>query len=72
MKVMEKHYNINRDYDPVTGRYTQSDPVGFKGGVNTYVYAEANPVMKKDEMGLWASGIGGFFELHQYVNYRVF
>jgi len=23
-------------------------------------------------MGLWASGIGGFFELHQYVNYRVF
>ena len=66
------HYNINRDYNPVTGRYIQSDPIGFKGGVNTYAYAEANPVMKKDEMGLWASGLGGFFKLHQYVNNRVF
>ena len=24
-----KHYNINRDYDPVTGRYIQSDPIRF-------------------------------------------
>ena len=73
------HYNINRDYDPVTGRYTQSDPVGFKGGVNTYAYAEANPVMKKDAMGLWASSkftwigalIGGR-RIHQIMNHRVF
>ena len=36
-------------------------PVGFKGGVNTYAYTEANPVMKKDEMGLWASvNYGGY------------
>ncbi|MBA1420609.1 MAG: hypothetical protein FAF03_07075 [Epsilonproteobacteria bacterium] len=64
------HYNINRDYDPVIGRYTQSDPVGFKGGVNTYAYAEANPVMKKDGMGLWASKYG--WKVHQKVNYIVF
>jgi len=64
------HYNINRDYDPVTGRYTQSDPVGFKGGVNTYGYAEANPVMKKDEMGLWASKYA--WKVHQKVNRIVF
>jgi len=66
------HYNINRDYDPVTGRYTQSDPVGFKGGVNTYGYAEANPVMKKDEMGLWTSGYLGFPKVHQRANAIVF
>ena len=37
-----KHYNINRDYDPITGRYIQSDSIGFDGGVNSYVYANAS------------------------------
>ena len=54
----------------------KSDPVGFKGGVNTYAYAEANPVMKKEEMGLWASSsaaylLGGY-PVHQSINHNVF
>jgi len=50
-KETNKHYNINRDYDPITGRYIQSDPIGFDGGVNTYLYVGANPIVRVDESG---------------------
>jgi RHS repeat-associated protein len=46
-----------RDYDPVTGRWTASDPIRFQGrDANLYRYAFADPVNLTDRRGLDSSG----------------
>ena len=48
----ELHYNYFRTYDPSTGRYIESDPIGLTGGLNTFLYANANPMSFVDPLGL--------------------
>jgi RHS repeat-associated protein len=53
-------YNWNRYYNPATGRYISSDPIGLEGGINTFLYAAASPVMYIDPEGtfFWTAPIG--------------
>lgn len=43
-----------RDYDPLTGRWTARDPIGFAGGdTNLYGYVLGDPVNSIDPFGLF-------------------
>jgi RHS repeat-associated protein len=58
------HYNYFRDYEPGTGRYVQSDPIGLAGSIATYEYAAQDPVNSSDEHGLQSQlgkGIGPLY-----------
>ena len=46
------HYNYFRDYDPGTGRYVQSDPIGLMPSLNTYAYVDSDPLDWADPSGL--------------------
>ena len=52
------NYNYFRDYDPKTGRYVESDPIGLNGGLGTYTYVGDSPIRYMDVLGEDVLGCG--------------
>ena len=58
------YYNLNRWYDPVTGRFNRLDPffgnLSDPQSLHKYLYVHADPVNGVDPSGMMIGGIGGF------------
>jgi RHS repeat-associated protein len=72
-------YRRNRYFDPVSGRFTQADPIGLAGGLNLYGFANGDPVNFSDPFGLCPFCVAGYvlFEAGSaaydaYETYRAF
>ncbi|WP_201587166.1 RHS repeat-associated core domain-containing protein [Psychrobacter sp. HII-4] len=61
------YYNWHRYYNPETGRYLTSDPIGLNGGLNTYGYAGQNPISAVDPWGLYTIFIGGAGDHEHFI-----
>ncbi|MGD9941834.1 MAG: DUF2235 domain-containing protein [Burkholderiaceae bacterium] len=46
------HDNYQRSYDPSAGRYLEPDPLGLAAGFDPYGYADGNPMLAGDPLGL--------------------
>jgi RHS repeat-associated protein len=53
------HDNLNRTYDPKTGKYLQPDPLGYPDGPDAYLYAGGDPLNNTDSLGLYTEYWGG-------------
>jgi len=50
------YYNRARYYNPYTGRFLQTDPIGYGGGMNLYAYCGNSPIGRTDPSGLiWST-----------------
>ena len=54
------YYNRHRYYDSKLGKYIIQDPIGLRGGSNTYRYP-LNPMNGMDPIGLWSTGAHNYF-----------
>lgn len=52
-------YMRARYYNPYLCRFLNADPIGFKGGLNFYAYADGNPISLFDPFGLYGNPVSG-------------
>lgn len=58
-------YNLNRYYEPETGRYLSPDPIGLEGGARSYGYVH-NPMAWVDPCGLAGCNTDAASDLPQF------
>lgn len=61
--------NYFRDYEPTTGRYPQSDPIGLSAGPSTFSYANSSPLKWSDRYGLDGALVWGARGVLSWIAY---
>jgi len=64
------YYYRARYYKPSIGRFLQTDPIGYSGGINLYAYCDNNPIGWADPYGLCKSGASDWLR-SGWMNYAL-